>query len=981
MNLRAIQPGSFASFRGTEPVRIFGRSYFLLPIGIFAVVAFGIVALYSNLKRQELVNTQIVVNEELKNARQLLAAKVEDRLLALKRIARRWDHANGTPFAEWRQDAADVIDEVACVRVIDWVDATYHVRWAEPLEGNERTIGLDVRRDEDRARALRGAAETNSITLSPPLDMVQGYKAFLAYAPVRARGSFDGFIVGVFDTSLLLKEVFDSEMFDGYAISVAHEGKTFFETTVGDAALATALAAEVAIDVSGRTWAIKIVPTQEFVYGHASSFPILILVGGLFIALLMASSIHFAYRWQYISGALREREARLHSMITSAVDGIITIGETGIVETFNPASEKLFGYSANEVVGQNIKMLMPEPYHSEHDQYLKNYRETGTRHIIGAGREVRARRKDGRIFPIDLAITEVKLHNGRIFSGFVRDISARKQAEAELVRAREQAEAASRAKSTFLATMSHEIRTPMNAVLGLTDAVLETRLDDEQRGSLVAIQQAGENLLTILNDILDFSKLEAGKLSLDAIAFAPDALTHDVIGGLRQKAEDKGTLVSAAIDPKLPAAVSGDAGRVRQVLLNLVSNAVKFTEAGEVVVSVRCAQRDAVNAVIEWSISDTGIGMDPDTLKGLFEEFKQADSSINRRFGGSGLGLAISKRLVQIMGGVITATSTLGEGSVFRCSLPFALANRVADVESNDQLVFETFAAKLASLGRALRLLVVDDLASNQLVVSKMLKSFDVEITTASNGTEAVALVARSTFDVILMDMSMPDMNGMEATRAIRAQGGWLAKVPIIAFTANAFPEDAQACRDAGMDEFVPKPMRKGRLVETLMRVMDRLPPVFLADVEAPPLSPSKAAMNESSAVSNAQPPHDVSEAGDDAIPLFDRAVYDLFVADVGREYADIETILMEEVEARVVFLRNASCATDRQEIKRAAHSLKSDAATVGFMRLSQRAAELEKAAMTVGDDDYRALVDRIVATFEGTRAKAPAPVTRGLLH
>jgi signal transduction histidine kinase/DNA-binding NarL/FixJ family response regulator len=416
------------------------------------------------------------------------------------------------------------------------------------------------------------------------------------------------------------------------------------------------------------------------------------------------------------------------------------------------------------------------------------------RHADGAPSETRC--GDGRWYSIRHFRTR---DNGTI--SVATDITAAKQAAAEVEAARDAAEAANHAKSAFLASMSHEIRTPMNGVLGFTDLLLDTDLTALQRRHLRGIQDAGKSLLALINDILDLSKIEAGKLELERVAMSPAATVDGATSILRSQFAAKGLALRVEHDPDMPAWIEGDPTRVRQILLNLMSNALKFTDRGEVV--VRSAARSAGGGDrLRFEVQDTGIGIPADRQHLLFQDFSQIDRSTTRRFGGTGLGLAICKRLVEAMGGQIGVVSEPGAGSSFWFDIAWSAA---ASPEAEA-------AARPRGSGLPAKILVAEDLPMNQLVIEGYLRGAGHDVVFAANGAEAVAVVASEPFDLILMDMEMPEMDGIAATRAIRESRGPMRAVPIVALTANALLDDAASCRAAGMNDFLSKPIDRAAL-------------------------------------------------------------------------------------------------------------------------------------------------------------------------
>jgi PAS domain S-box-containing protein len=820
--------------------------------------------------------------------------------------------------------------------------------------------------------------------------------------------------------------------------------------------------------------------------------------------------------------ALRASESRMNAITQSAQDAILMMDPQGRIAFWNPAAERIFGYTSAEVVGLNLhRLIAPQRYHEAHRSAFAEFCATGQGRALNTPIELQACRKGGDEISVELSLSAIQLEDGWHAVGLMRDITARKRAEEELRETNRQLEAAtslangmaaqaaraSAAKSDFLANMSHEIRTPMNGVIGMTGLLLDSELTDEQRRYAETVRASGEALLSLVNDILDFSKIEAGKLDLEILEFDLANLLEDFMANIALRAQDKGLELLCGIAADVPTRLCGDPGRLRQILTNLVGNAIKFTETGEVAVRVTLEQEeeagvgtpgsgsDTADARLRFSVRDTGIGIPKETLGLLFEKFTQADASTTRKYGGTGLGLAISKQLTELMGGKVSAASEVGRGSEFSFTVrlvrpsgcakaealpPADLRNvRVLIVDDNatsreilstrmvswgmrpcetpdgpaalvallrardeadpfkiavvdmqmpgmdgealglairaDKRLDDTRLVMLTSLGTRgdarhiaeigfeacltkparnqelksvlclalgdrgsaqsqpalrsearpasrdltgrfaaskARILLAEDNITNQQVALGILKKLGLRADAVANGAEAVKAVEALPYDVILMDVQMPVMDGLEATRLIRRRQGTdrSQAVPIIAMTAHAMQGDREKCLAAGMNDYISKPVMPQALAETLDKWLPQEPVVS----------------GRRGGCAGQELPQDVPAA---ELLVWDReGMMERMMGD--EELA--KTILagfLDDIAQRIQTLKALLVACDAAGVERQAHVINGAISIVGGIALHAVVYGMEKAVRGGRLADAGALMSELEAQFARLRA------------
>lgn len=516
-------------------------------------------------------------------------------------------------------------------------------------------------------------------------------------------------------------------------------------------------------------------------------------------------------------GRAQDAERKFQHLIETAPDAIVMTDDEGRIVLSNRQAEVLFGFTADELVGQRIETLVPERFRARHRAHSMRYTAAPTVRPMGYGLDLVGRRRDGTEFPVQISLSHTEISEGRFVIAAIRDVTQQKLAEGELLAAKEAAEAAARAKSEFLATMSHELRTPINGIIGMNDLLLDTTLTSEQREFAQTVRYSGYILLDVVNDILDFSKIEARKVEIETIDFDLHSMVEETVALLAERAYTKGLELACLLHANVPAFVRGDPGRLRQILFNLIGNAIKFTEEGEVVVTVELVDevaRNGANEVgIRCEVVDTGIGLTAEQCARIFQPFVQADSSTTRKYGGTGLGLAICKELAGLMGGDIGVDSIPGRGSTFWFTVRMAR-------QPNGHQVRLTMEAPL----RGRRCLIVDEHAINRRILEHQLRVHGIFCESAEDAVLALGRLRTAAdrgapFDVAILDSHTSSINGLELARRIKEDPA-MRSVRVVLLASLGNRGDAKAAREAGVAAYLTKPVRQTQLIDCLKVVI-----------------------------------------------------------------------------------------------------------------------------------------------------------------
>jgi len=660
---------------------------------------------------------------------------------------------------------------------------------------------------------------------------------------------------------------------------------------------------------------------------------------------------------------VKASEEKYRSLVQNIPDVVWTSDQNGRTAFISSNVKKIYGYTPEEIIEGGDEVWFGRIHPDDRERVKKTYTALFEKDDL-FDIEYRIKRKNGEwIWLHDRAMAVYKKNSLKYVDGIFADITERKQMEDNLQLAKRQAEAANEAKSQFLANMSHEIRTPMNAIIGFTELLINEPLSGEQKEKLNIIKESGQHLLSLINDILDFSKIEAGELDIEIINCSLGQLLNSIESMMRPKAKEKGIEFKVIENNGLPAQICTDPNRLRQCLVNLTDNAIKFTEQGHVSIKVSLETTDNQSNV-RFDVEDTGIGIPEDRQKVIFESFTQADESTSRKFGGTGLGLTITKQLTGLLGGELTLTSEAGKGSVFSLVVPAGLDVIKQPFLDRHNIAghWEDKSDKADKMKFSGKVLVAEDDKSNQMLMKSLLEKMGLEVTIADDGNEATQKALAGGFDLILMDIQMPHMDGYEATKALRAEG---MTTPIIALTANAMGGDSKKCIEAGCDEYLAKPIERKKLFE----IFDKYLSPASEEKSCSVVESINAVKNEADELNNTIP---TTESQDyEEIILWNR----LMARGLDEQLIEeiMPTVIADNAK-RLEELTSAVKKANAKNVRLYAHAIKGSAGNVGVVRLSEIASRLERMALEDDLSEAEELLQKITMEFNKLRSFVSKP-------
>jgi len=746
------------------------------------------------------------VDKHIQNLRDLLNPTNN----SIDRIARRWESNRGALKQRWLKDSSEYLNDYSYLNSIHWIDKENISQWSVPDQKNNTVISYDFTASSLILKTMEHAKKINKHSTTEVIQLGRDEFAFITFFPIKFKSSDQGFIAAVINMSKLIKTAFHGNTYS-YNLFAGKKLISVSNRSLQKNNTYTALAATKFFKIENVELSIKFTPTPAYIAELNKRFPYT-----TFFICLIATTLLSIFSCLIISIRNQSRQLLLANTEIQgqklALDCSAIVAETdfkGRITYVNDKFLEISQYSRSDLMGNDHRILNSGHHPKEFFTDLWNSIKQGK---IWKG-EVKNKTKGGTFYWVDTTIYPVKDEANNIlkFVAIRFDITNRKEAEYELSKAKQVAENALEIKSRFLATMSHEIRTPLNGIISCTNLILNNLKEGEDIKLLKTVQSSSNSLLTIINNILDFTKIEAGRMEPDYQAFQLEKSVSEIVELMGPNAFTSNISLSYEIDSSVPKWLNSDVIRYHQILLNLVGNAIKFTK-NKVEIKISVKEKNKNKYDILTSIHDNGIGMSEDSLPKLFQSFSQVDTSTTRKYIGTGLGLAICKGLVKTLGGKIWVESKLGFGSTFFFTI---LAEKTNERTTIKESKLTEFNPDLAN-EYPLKILLAEDNAVNQMVTKKMLFKMGYTIDIVESGSDAIKALKNKPYDLILMDQHMPVMDGVEATKVICSEKNKNERPRIIALTASAFQEDKTRCLEAGMDDFITKPIRISEIVRII---------------------------------------------------------------------------------------------------------------------------------------------------------------------